>query len=271
MGQLESEFQFTGRLGNVTAYRMRGVDKIIVRQRGGASRERIKKERSFANTRKHNTEFTGRAMGVRNVRHALIPAISLADYNFVGNINKILKYVQDRDTEHDLGKRNILFSRYGALLQGFSLNRYVTFDSVIRIPPMCDFTRDTLTARVHIPELVRGINFFPPQKHAHFQLMAVLGIVPDLFITKKKYQPSDERYLSIATVAHSSTPWMPVTAQSPGTTLEVKLSSQPPDEACAFVLSVGLCFGASDGQTIVRTRHAGCARILSVISNANSV
>ena len=94
MGQLESEFQFTGRLGNVTAYRMRWVDKIFVRKKGGSSKERFLKERSFARTRENNAEFSGRARGVSYVRKALAPVRSLADYNFVGHINKVLKYVQ---------------------------------------------------------------------------------------------------------------------------------------------------------------------------------
>lgn len=111
---------------------MRGVDKIIVRKKGGASKERIRTEKSFRRTRENNAEFSGRARGVSYVRKALAPVRILADYNFVGNINKVLKYVQDRDVQSKRGERNILVSAHGALLEGFSLNRYIMFDSVIR-------------------------------------------------------------------------------------------------------------------------------------------
>ena len=89
MGLLESEFQFTGRLGNLTAYRMRGVDKIIVRKKGGASKERIRTARCFVRTRENNAEFSGRARGVHCVRVALAPVRFLSDYNYVGHINRL--------------------------------------------------------------------------------------------------------------------------------------------------------------------------------------
>jgi len=47
MGKLESEFQFTGPVGNLSAYRMRGVDKIIIRKKGGASRNKIRNSLLF--------------------------------------------------------------------------------------------------------------------------------------------------------------------------------------------------------------------------------
>jgi len=120
---------------------------------------------------------------------------------------------------------------------------------------------------VNIPNLVPEINFFPPQKHPLFKVVAVLGIAPDLFITDQGYEPSDKKYKSIRTAAESSTPWIPATNESPATTLEVKLPSSPPDHACAFLLSIGVRFGVPDGEAVRQTRHAGCARILSVIGN----
>jgi len=39
MAELLSGFEFTGRLGNITAYKMKGSDKIILRTRGGASKK----------------------------------------------------------------------------------------------------------------------------------------------------------------------------------------------------------------------------------------
>src|SRR3989337_1041067 len=97
MALLESDIQFTGPLGNLSAYRMRGVDKIIVRKKGGASKKRIKNDPEFERTRENNTEFSGRAAGVRWVMRALMPLRRVADYNLCGPINKLMKHVQDED------------------------------------------------------------------------------------------------------------------------------------------------------------------------------
>jgi len=43
-------------------------------------------------------------------------------------------------------------------------------------------------AKVDIPELAPGIHFFPPQ-NIRFKVVAVLGIVSDLFITDQGYEP----------------------------------------------------------------------------------
>ena len=56
---LEGPFAFTGKLDMLSAYRMRGVDKIVVRRKGGPSREKIKTGASFANTRRTMSEFGG--------------------------------------------------------------------------------------------------------------------------------------------------------------------------------------------------------------------
>src|SRR5688500_2765930 len=270
MAQLESEFQYSGRLGNVTAYRMRGVDKSVVRKKGGATKERIRTESAFARTRENNTEFGGRAQGVRRVRRALHPLTFLGDYNFTGFINRILTYMQLNDPINNRGKRSILFSQYGTLLEGFSLNRYTTLESLIRTPFTYGFSRETLTAKVNIPQLLPGINFVPPKKHPLFQVVAVLGVVPDLFFTEEGYLPSSEEYPTNGTRVEASTPWMPAMNEFPGTTLEAKLPSAPPDHACAFVLSIGIRFGVPDGQGVTQTEHAGCARIFSVISNRDT-
>jgi hypothetical protein len=128
-----------------------------------------------------------------------------------------------------------------------------------------DISRETLTAKVNIPELVPGINFHPPKQHPLFQVVAVLGIAPDLFFKGRKYEPSNMKYdLTPPAIGLSSTLWASAKNGLPATMLEVALPA-PPAVAGAFVLSVGVCFGVPDAEGVSQTRHAGCARILSVV------
>lgn len=96
--------------------------------------------------------------------------------------------------------------------------------------------------------------------------MAVLGVAPDLFIKGKKYEPSTEKYDSLARSVEASTPWINAKSTLSATALQVQLPSVPPDVTGAFILSVGVRFGVPDGEGVAQTRHAGCARILSVVS-----
>ena len=265
MAQLDPQFHFTGPLGNLSAYRMQGVDKIILRKKGGASRDKIRTAPSFEHTRRLNSEFTGRARGVRAIMRALHPLKPLADYNFYGALNAAMKPVQERDLQSEFGKRNIILSQHVPLLQGFSLNRYTTLDTLVRTPLKYAVASDTLKATVEIPELIPGITFFPPQKHSAFSVMAVLGVVPDLYYKDDGYEPTHPEYARIVP-ATATTPWLHVSERLATTTLEVKLESAPADDACVLLLSVGICFGTPfhDGS-IHLTKRAGSTRILAVV------
>ena len=55
MANLTGNFSFTGSISNLSAYKRRDLDKVILRTKGGARKEKIKKDPAFALTRKHNT------------------------------------------------------------------------------------------------------------------------------------------------------------------------------------------------------------------------
>ena len=271
MAKLESDFQFTGPMGNISAYRMRGVDKIVVRKKGGATKKRIKNDPRFEKTRQNNAEFAGRAMGVRYMMKALRPLKNVRDYNIAGDINRLMKYVQDRDEVNDTGKRTVQLSRHGFLLEGFSLNRMSTFENVIKVPLTYSISKETLTARVDIPELLPGINFSPSQKHPLFSVMAVLGVIPDLYWTKDGYTFSNENRksyqpgYSASWLAESSTPWLHVTEGLPASTLELKVTDVPPDNNFALMLTVGIRMGTPLAKMVDEVKYAGCGKVVRVV------
>ena len=64
MATLDSLITFLGRLGNITAYRMKGCDKIILHTRGGAKKDSIKNDPRHSNQRRSYTEFGGRGTAI---------------------------------------------------------------------------------------------------------------------------------------------------------------------------------------------------------------
>lgn len=193
----------------------------------------------------------------------------VANYNLCGPLNALMKHVQNRGDINGLGKRSIIFSKHGALLQGFSLNT-TPFETMVTTPFAYTISKDTSAATVDIPELIPGINFFAPQKHPLFRVMAVLSVVPDLHGTENGYQPSNAKYELISS-AIAETPWRSSANGLEATTLELKFQSTPSDNACALLLTIGIGFGMpSEGPIVKETKHAGAARIMRVLGLAET-
>ena len=263
MAQMQSGFAFTGTIGNLSAYKMKGSDKIILRTKGGATKKRIKTDSAFAMTRRINSEFGGRSTAAKWVIRMLSVLRPLADYNFIGPLNAMIKPIQVMDTVSELGKRNIFFTKNPRLLEGFSLNKSNPFDSIIRNPLSCSLSKKTASARIEIPALLPGINFFVPGRYPMFSLTAVLGAVPDLLFTTNGYQPSgNENEFFLKTI---TTEWFACMKGSPATLLELKADKIPKDDSFSLMLSIGIRFGTMDSAESVRQiPYAGAGKVLAM-------
>jgi hypothetical protein len=264
MAKLTSEITFTGSLGGITAYRMRGIDQIIVRKKGGPDKEKIKTSSQYDVTRRNNAEFSGRSAGSRWIMRMMQQQKPLADYNISGPINALLKPIQELDLTGEYGKRNVQLSKNHRLLEGFSLNRKTPLESVVRSSLSYSLSRDTLSAQIEIPELIPGINFHAPQRHAMYSIVAVLGVVPDLFYSEgNRYLPSSRDYDQLQTEV-VETEWLPVQKGSSATSLQLTYDTIPPDQNFTLMLSIGIRFGKMAGtNTVEQVEHAGCARVLA--------
>ena len=262
------ELQFTGSLGDLSFYRMRGTDKIVVRRKGGASKETIKKSPKFALPRLYMSEFGGCSTMGKEVRFMMHPMRALADYNFSGFINKSLKLIQKQDPTSKLGQRAIELSKHPKLLEGFQLNKYTTFDSMIRSTLNWSIDVEKGSAKVEIPALVRDINFFPNNRHSKFSITISLGIVPDFKFNQAngKYQ-APKWYDTMYGCSYTSSEWHSALKGSPATTLELSLDQLPPEAGYSLMLGIGVCFGDSmDGGEVKQIKRAGAAKILGIVA-----
>jgi len=57
MAQLDSAFNFTGRFGNITVYKLKGSAKTVLRTIGGPGKEKIEKDPCFEKTRHNNSDL----------------------------------------------------------------------------------------------------------------------------------------------------------------------------------------------------------------------
>jgi hypothetical protein len=264
--------KFTGKLGELSAYRMRGCSKIVVRRKGGPSADQIKKSPNFANTRYTMSEFGGCSRMGKHVRYALHPLKALSDNNFGSDVNSVMRKVQLQDKTSLWGRRNIILSDYARILEGFPLNtENPTFDSVVRNPVYYTIDRERRAATLDIPHLLRSINYFPQNNHAMFRVIVTLGVVPDMTFdaVSREFQPPkwfDAGYFP----TEVSTTWYPSLEGMPAATLALEVKETPPDNGWSLMLSIGIQYGAlHEGGEIKEVKRFGAAKIVALRGRNN--
>jgi hypothetical protein len=262
MAQLIGDILFTGSLQKLSAYKMRGSDKIILRKKGGPSREQIKNSPRFDLTRRNNVEFGGRATAAKKVKHILWPLQFLADYNFTGPLNALLKPIQAMDTTSGFGQRNILLSQNPRLLEGFTLNRRFLFDTIVRNPIAYTLSKDSLQATIDIPALMPNLNFVAPGNYQWYRFIGVMGIVPDLFYTAYGYKPM-EKYEEFFPEIHEED-WLPVNSASAPVTISLQGNKKPKTSSYSCMLAIGIAFGTMIEGRIEPVKYIGGAKIVAV-------
>ena len=266
MAKLEPGFGFTGSLHNLSAYKRKDMEKIILRTKGGPSKRKIKTLPSFDLTRRNNKEFGGRSTACKWILRVLYPLKPLSDYNISGPLNSTLKPVQQMDTSSELGERNIVLSENPRLLEGFQLNRKNLFESVLRNPLSFTLSRDEMKAEVEIPELIPGNNFFPVEEYPVYRWQATLGVIPDLFfdVEKKGYQPN-ENFDSLYPSRFESE-WCAVKTGAASRIIKLSLPNAmiPTGSSFSLMLAAGISFGTIRSGGAEQVSYAGCGKILMV-------
>jgi hypothetical protein len=266
MALLKGKIDFTGKLGDLSAYRMKGIERTVVRAKGGPSAEQIKNDPEFQNVRHNNDEFGGRAKAMSMMTVLLLPQKPLADFNYSNDISSMLKKVQELDTESLWGQRQIEFTKAPALWEGFSMNRKTNFETFARVPIACSLSRETLSAQIDIPALIPGVTLNAPSWRPLYCIQAALGVLPDyLYIPGRKYEPTIPRNEIAA--YRLSTDWAASSAGSDAASLQISIPHLVPGtRAFSLMLSIGIRFGTPGvGGTVEQMENAGAAKILAMV------
>jgi hypothetical protein len=242
MPQLIGELQFIGSLQNLSAYKMRGSDKIILRKKGGPTKKQIQRSPKFELTRRNNMEFGGRSKAAAHIKRILRPLLFLADYNITGPLNALLKPIQKMDPKSEWGKRNVLVSKNPRLLEGFTLNRRNLLESIVSAPFSYSIQKQ------------QG-------DFAWYRITAVAGLVPDLFYSEHGYITNDRKeYFPEFT----DTGWLPVNTPAPAGKLIIQgLPAIKPD-SCSMMIAVGIAFGTIQRGEIERVKYIGGGKVIGM-------
>lgn len=265
MARVKGVLQVTGNLKGVSMYTMRGGDEVIMRTKGGPSKQTIKTSDSCKGLRDSGTEWGGCTKAASSLRRALEPLMRLADYNVMGGMNALCKKIQCLDTENEKGKRNVYVRENTAMLPGFNFNKTNLFDRVVRISPTWTIDRPTASATVIIPGFNPAEQLVAPNKLPFMRFVIVLGVCANVTYDEKSksYKPVNDLLLGYYKEAH--TDWFPVKRSMPEQPLTVQIDKIAPHitESDTLVLGLGVEFGTvgADGEGEA-VKYAGCAKIV---------
>jgi hypothetical protein len=268
MATLKSLTEFEGTIGNITAYKRRDSDKTYLRTKGGASKKKIQTHKVFERTRELNAEWSGCAKAAALVRDLFYQQQPVIDYNLSGPLTAIAKNIQARDDAHEKGKRSILFSRFGHVLEGFQLNRKNSFESIIRGNVQVQFIRDEAKAIVQLPELVPDMSFLPPVASPVFNIAISFGTLPDLHFIDGGFSMHQQNPLYMQLCTTYQTPWYyaadTIAAQTVELVLNNPLQTIPQD---TLALAISVNFGNPVTNELVKSvRYVGGGKILKVLN-----
>ncbi len=173
MAKFKGIFDIEGTLQGMTFYKSK--DGMMVRTKGGVSKDRIMNDPSFERTRENGQEFATCARAAKLFRMSILDKIDLAkDYRTQSRLIRLMHQVKVWDTTSPRGQRNMTTALEApearALFTGFDFNRNSPVGQLFVIPYTLDTAAGTLAVTGLIPG--RQLKFPPAATEADVQLVA---------------------------------------------------------------------------------------------------
>jgi len=269
MAIVKGFLQMTGSIKGVSFYTTAGSDKVIMRTKGGASKNRIAKGAEFEKLRKHQSEWAGCVLFARAVRGAVGALYRLADFNLSPVWTGMGKNLIKLDVSGEVGQRTLRLSTYKQALESFSFNRNYPFSSILRVSPTCEIDRDALEATVTFPRINTEMDLVNIQRLPYFRLIVSLGTVSDIEYKRTLFNNYEATNSDLQGLSISNTgPWHSTINILPEQVMNVQFDEQFKallTDDVTLLLSIGVEFGnVGFGGEIVEVKRAGCGKVLAV-------
>jgi hypothetical protein len=266
MAKLSSIIQYNGSLDGLTAYNLEGVEGKVVRMQGGPTKEQVQHASEFVNTRKNNKETAGRSVATGFIMAAFGGLRPAADQSCGGRLNALLIPAQEMDTTSEWGQRHMHLSATPRLLEGFTLRKVYPLEGVLHNPVYSTVDKTTASAIVDVPAILPGANFSVPKGLPFCRLVAVLGVVPDLWYTPAfdHYFPHPQFTPVMAQTVYGD--WFPALEGTLATSLSLTLPQVPAVNGYSLLLTFGVQWGTvGAGGSVKLNRKVKSARIERVV------
>jgi len=174
MAKYEGIFDIFGTLKGMTFYKTK--DGVLVRTKGGVSKERIKNDPAFQRTRENGAEFAHSAQAGLLLRKSVGPLLKIAkDRRVTSRLVKVMSEVKNQDSISARGARKVevgLANPEGKqAIKSFDFNINAKMSTVLRPKPSCD----TLNGEVSIVDFDPINSLALPEGTTHVSLRCAVS------------------------------------------------------------------------------------------------
>ncbi|MDP4291463.1 MAG: hypothetical protein Q8908_10320 [Bacteroidota bacterium] len=194
MAYQTGNIKYRGSFKSIRQWRIAHDKKTYAGEKGGATRELVMYNTSFARTRENMAEFQGCGLAVKVIRKGLYNLLpEHADTRFTGRLVALVKMINLMDDEGLRGKRGLCFSANKPTLKSLTLHEKRKIDFQLKR----SLTNSYPESRTEATITVNGLNPDPtliPVSARYYRVINHLSIIPDFV-----YDEKDQEYKPLGT------------------------------------------------------------------------
>lgn len=230
------------------AYKIKGIDQMIVARKGGPTKEAIKNKSTYAELRNNQKEFGVASMMAKVLRNSLSECMAEICETYVSGrltaqFRNLAKY-----EEGPTGTRPLYLSRHGHHLNGFEFNTTAPYDKIFGAKYFVQGGSSRGQVILHFPAFIPEKTFIQPKGATNFKINARLVALSDY-----KYDANASVYRATNKELHGkvgsySSPMLPILKISTEPmTGKVAIDAKNISEETALILVMAISFYRYEG------------------------
>lgn len=184
--------KYSGTMGGVRHFKIKGLDGDFAGLAGGPTSEQIYNDSAFARTRENMSEFGGCASAAKSLRVSLSQILKqFSDSRLTGRLTAIMKQINLEDQSEARGQRVIEISTQRHYLTGLNFNSNLSLSSIFNAPYTLTDDGSRTMSKLDVPSFNPSSLITAPAGATHFRLVNAISIVSDFIYntTTGKYEP----------------------------------------------------------------------------------
>jgi hypothetical protein len=192
MARLKGLLSYRGSFKNIRHFHNLHNPTIFAGEKGGANRDLVLNNPSFARTRENMNEFGGVAVAVKSIRNGLqFLQPGQTDPYFTGRLIQLVKEINLRDEMDPRGQRSILFSAQKQLIGKMIFNVKTKSMEMLQGHFICSHAVTRTAATFSVTDLAIGQPWLPCGA-THYRVLNNLCVISDyVYVAEnRRYEPS---------------------------------------------------------------------------------
>lgn len=240
--------KYSGTMGGVRHFKIKGLDGDFAGLAGGPTAEQINNDDAFIRTRENMSEFGGCASAAKSIRVGLAQIMKqFSDSRLTGRLTAIMKQINLNDTTNARGERSIEISANQSVLAGLNFNENLSLSGIFNAPYSLSNTVARDSATFTIPAFNPANLISAPAGATHFRLVNAITVSSDWQYNSStgNYEPTDATLNELSNIQYSG--YLDLNAVTALTTVTTTLPGSPSMTATVSVLN---CIGIEFYQQV---------------------